>query len=577
MGNVISNVSHPQFDLGGGVIGGIAPAGGVYPLSLALTTAGRLGFYIDYSELTAASTHKFYICRTHGTSGAVSVTYTTSGDDHTSVTGSVAWADGDASIHVVDVPVTAGNLSTHDAAGLGEHRITMQLSAPTGSAVLHHESYSRAYGVIDNATMIASDANAVFYDSAAGAGTGTQASPYNNFYTAMTAMGSKRYFYGKGTSTVDSTNLGFGATYTLPVPTSRAGEATRAYVRNWPAATWTVTGTGTDKAGFYTLSGEDYHTYRGIDFSALDSSSQANGFGIFYHSGNSSGINIELCTADDINGGNANNGAYMVWGVDGAKVWRCTSNNIQKIGDNTNENTAGIFSYTGKNISVQRCEATASNSLIYHKEVGTAFDATASVRFCIDSTLVGIHFGGSGSASVPHSYTVVQGNLFKANAGIGIYHNTGVPGTNGTTNAAKHWWAGNVFDGRGAGENAAIHGRQSYEAGVFNNIMNNCRKVWADYQDTTAYGAVFEFADYNNEYGTTLTSERYEWKGVDYTTAAALFTAGGYAANDVNGDPVFTNTATNDYTLATGSASIGAGVGGTDCGIYLTKQEVIGA
>ena len=52
-------------------------------MSIALTTAGRLGFYIDYSELATTGTHTFYVTRTHGTAGAVSCGYTTGGDAHT--------------------------------------------------------------------------------------------------------------------------------------------------------------------------------------------------------------------------------------------------------------------------------------------------------------------------------------------------------------------------------------------------------------------------------------------------------------------------------------------------------------
>ena len=40
-----------------------APPVTSYPLDIDLTTAGRVGFYIDYSELSSAGTHKFYIAR----------------------------------------------------------------------------------------------------------------------------------------------------------------------------------------------------------------------------------------------------------------------------------------------------------------------------------------------------------------------------------------------------------------------------------------------------------------------------------------------------------------------------------
>jgi hypothetical protein len=43
-------------------------------MSLSLTTAGRLGFFIDYSELETVGTHNFYVTRTHGSQGAVGCT-----------------------------------------------------------------------------------------------------------------------------------------------------------------------------------------------------------------------------------------------------------------------------------------------------------------------------------------------------------------------------------------------------------------------------------------------------------------------------------------------------------------------
>ena len=46
-----------------------------FPLNITLSTAGRVGFYVDYSELATTGTHIFYVARTHGTAGAVSVSY----------------------------------------------------------------------------------------------------------------------------------------------------------------------------------------------------------------------------------------------------------------------------------------------------------------------------------------------------------------------------------------------------------------------------------------------------------------------------------------------------------------------
>lgn len=542
--------------------------GDVYPLSIVSSTAGRIGFYVDYSELATTGTHKFYVCRTHGTSGAVDVSYSSLGDSHTSVSGMLSWPDGDASIR--EVVVTVASKSA------GDHRMYLQLSSPTNGAVLHNGDYTRAYGVIDDAT-IAGDSDSVFYDSAAGVGTGTQADPYGSLYTAIANAGSKRYIYCKGVLTPDGTNTasnGFPAVDCIDAPATRASEDSRVYIRNWPGFTFEVDGLAeTNNMGFYTLGGESYHTYRGIDFKNLDCTGvgTAPGAGIYYHYGSSSAINIEHCTADNING-SANNGAWMLWGVDGGKIWRCSSNNIQKSGDTTNTNTAALLTYQGKNLSMQRCTAALSAQGVYHKQTILG-DVSTSARFNIfDTNEHGVYYGTAGGADPSHSYTICQSNLIK-NSGTGLGHSSSY---SDTLLGTKHWWCGNVFDSCGAGEVAAVHFHESFASNIFNNIMLDCRKVWANYIDDSALGEVVEYADYNHEFGTTLTSQRYEYRAVNYSTAAALDAAFVFAANDIESDPLFTNTAIDDYTLQIGSPALTTGIGGSEKGLYFTGLEVIG-
>jgi len=564
---------------------GDAPVSGdAAVLSLALSTAGRVSFYVDYSELATAGTHTFYVARTHGTTGAVSVNYATSGDTHTVVNGTLNWADGEANIKKFTVPVSSSDLTTHDASGLGEHRITATLSSPTGGLVLHNGTYTKAYGVVDNATMIASDANAVFYDSAAaGGGTGTQASPYNNIYTAITNLGAKRYLYGKGVTVPDQTNsTGAGGTATASCifpPATRTSEATRVYIRNWPGSTWDIDGateTTNGAAGFYTESGESYQTYKGIDFKNLDGTvtGTINGHGILYRYGNSVGINVEHCTADNING-TANNGAYQLWGVDGGRVWRCTSNNIQTNGDNTNGNTGGVYTYLGTNLSVQRCEFTNSAQGVFHKRFALG-DVSTAVRFCLfeTSTQEAIHYSTSGSGDPSHEYTLAQNNIIKSST-IGISHNSGY---NDASLGYKHAWSNNVFDSVAFGTIGAVHFNEAFSSQLYNNIFLDCRRIWNETSDSTGLKSPgVEYADYNLEFGTTLAGFFYGWKGTAYATAAALNTASGFAGNDTTGDPLFTNTASNDYSLQGGSPALTGGVSSTQQGIYLTGDEVIGA
>lgn len=565
-------------------------ASNVIPMTLSLTTAGRLGFFIDYSERTAVGTHTFYVARTHGSVGVVSVDYATSGDTHTASSGTMTWQDDDMGIKSFTVDVTAANLTNHQTTlGLGEHRIVARLSNPTNSGVLHFGTEeTKAYGVIDN-NVLASNANAVFYDSAAAStGNGTQATPYDSVYTAIAAIGTKRYLYGKGTTVVDGTFSasfdGFAATKYIPVPATRTGESTRVFVRNWSGNTWTISDNGVDTnvGGFLAFNtNESFCTYKGIDFLNLDNSTSSDGFGVYYRYGSPKSINIEVCTANNINGRTGgNHGGYMLWGVDGGKVWRCVADNIQNGGDNTNGNTGMFYTYLGLNISVQRCEATNCANLIHHKRIATAFDVSTSVRFCKDATEYGVHYGASGSSGVPHAYTIVQCNFLLpvVGANTGITHSAGDQGLNGSNNGGKHWWCNNVFYERGSGEQAAIHVRQAYSAAIFNNIMLDCRRVWADYRDSSATGADIEYADYNCEFGTTLPDYRYEWKAVDYATATLLNAANpAYAGNDINQAPLFTDADNGDFTLQPTSPALTNGVGGTQQGAYLGNFYTVGA
>lgn len=558
-------------------VAAVAAGGGDVKLyNISLTTAGRFNFYRDYSELTGVGTHTFYVQRTHGTVGQCSVDYAVTGDASDNASGTLTWADGETGIKSFTSVIST-------KADNGLHNVTATLSNPTNSAVLHDGTDTVAYGVIDDSS-VPSDSDAVFYDSAAGGGgSGTAASPYNSIYTAITALNSsgKKYLCGKGTTIPDGTNTAFNADSNpqcINVPSTRANEAVRAYIMAWPGFTWAIDGAGgTNKLGFYAYSGESYLTFRNIDFTALVNTSASNGAGIFFHYGGSGRINIEYCTADNINGAAGyNNGAYMVWGVTSAKIWRCTSNNIQTNGDNTNTNTAGVFTYDGESVSVQRCEFTNSDSAVYHKRIATVGDV--STRFCFNhaQTAYGLHYGASGGSGVGHAYAIIQGNLFEGCTSGAVNH---TPGDSPVSLGPKTLYVtNNVFDACGSGEIAAIHTRHERDSIFFNNIMYNCRKVWADYVDSSGLGGTeIEYADYNLESGTTLTSQRYEFRITNYSTAAAISSAHGFATNDNEANPVFTDATNDDYTLDTGSPGLTGGVDSTEQGIYLTGVEVLGS
>ena len=546
--------------------------GAFFPLALSgLSGAGRIGFYIDYSELSAPGLHNFYICRTHGSTGAVSVRYRSYGDTHTSVQGTLSWADDDISIHRVQVKVPNKTA--------GAHRMYLQLSDPTGGAALQFgATHTVAYGVIDDGTV---STDAIFFDAAAAAnGTGTQASPYNSIYDAISNVGTARHLYGSGNVRVDGTNTAtpIGASvHCIAAPTSRTNESDRLYIEQWPGkAKFSIQGTGTRASGFLaTTSGQgSWVTYRNIGFSNLGGINAGFACGIGYdYRASAAGVNVELCQFDNINAASGSNTAGVLpWGLNGMKIWRAKSNDIKVSGNARNNNSGGIvLTYNGENISVQRCRASNSGHGIMHKRVSTSrTDVSINARFN-HFINVDVDYSASSLTGKSHSYSIVQGNLFESSRGI-LRHNTN---NRSNVGVKAGWWVGNVFDGSGSGEIAAIYVRMANGAIIANNIMYRCQKVWGDEVDYSAYSDI-EYANYNHEHGTKNPSQRYEWRAINYLTAAALNAASGHEANPSTGDPRFRDVNNDNYTLLANSAAKGKGIAGSDPGIYLTGIERIG-
>lgn len=550
----------------------------VKAISVAVTGAGRIGFYVAYSELTGTGTHTFYVQRTHGTSGAVSIDYASAGDTHTTTSGTISWGDGEADIKsfTVAVPTKASN---------GDHRIYVTLSNPVGGAAVHTPS-QKAYGIIDDSTVPA-DADAVFYDSAAGTGTGTAADPYGSIYTAIANVGSKKYICGKGTTTVGTTdNISFnggGAVDCIFLPSGRVSEATRLTIKGWPGFTWTVTGgAGTTKAGFYsdgsggTVGDSSFITFRDIDFSTFDTTgtSAAENGGINYFKTQCTDVTVEYCTFDNING-SSNSAGVNAYNLDGLKVWRSTVNNVQFNGVNTNQDAPAFMHYDGTNHVYERNTATNCGGFVFEKSTKTG-TIQAKVSFNIVKTVVGYTQGAFATSTAEVNYSLIQGNLFKNNT---LYYAVYYRGASAVGND-KQWIFSNVFDNCGAGTQGAIYSKDTYELQIFNNISYNSRMFLDIYEAVASQSdptkTQVTYANYNHLYGSTLNDYRYF--ATYYATSAALNAVySNLAGNDSSGDPLFTNTATDDYTLGGGSPCLTTGVGGTDKGIYLAGIEVIGA
>jgi len=543
----------------------------VRQMNLALASAGRLSFYIDYSERTDIGKHKFYVCRSHGTSGSISVDYESFGDNHVNVKGTLTWNDGQADIKAFEVDVPTKNN--------GMHRTYVKLSNPTGGAELQNGTNTIAYGVIDDET-IANNSLSVFFDTELSVnGDGSLLNPYNNIYDAIQNVGTKRYIYGKGTVTPNGTNknkIGGGEFNCISPPASRLDEESRVFIMNWPGYKLVVDGAGNSNCnGFYTKNEASFQTFRGIDFKNINVTGVTgfnNAAAIFNHYGDSKMVNIEYCTADNING-SSNVGAFLPWGVDGGKIWRCAANNMQIKGDNTDHNTAGVFYYSSTNLSIQRCEFTNSANGVYMKRM-EAGHVVASVRFSIFKTSVGILYGYGSTGQEPN-FSVVQGNLFKnCNKYCAIQH-TGA----GSNQQGKQWICNNVFDSCGGGDNGAIKSVDTYHHQIFNNIFYNCVKMWdmpetLDAQSNTSK-PVIEYANHNNEFGTV--GVMYEHLGTTYDSALKIKSATGFAQNDTSYDPKFIDPSVNNYRLAADSPCMTGGINNVSQGIYLTGVEKLGS
>ncbi|GAB1264211.1 hypothetical protein NBRC116492_10200 [Aurantivibrio infirmus] len=522
---------------------------------------------MDYSELTSTGEHVFLVTRTHGTSGPVSAQFSSHGDAHDTVSGTLNWADGDASILSIRVNVPSKTP--------GDHRIYLQLSNPTGGAALHFSNHTRAYGVIDDGT-IAPDNEAVFFDTNLGSnGNGSQNSPYNNIYDAIANVGAKRYIYGRGTVVPDSTNQGspYGQNVNcISVPASRNSEANRCIIRNWPGSTLTVNGNGGNYvSGFLSTSNESYHTYRGITFINMVTASGAGtpAWGIWYHYGTTAEINVELCDFDNINGGvGENHGGVNLYGITAGRVWRCKFSNIQTNGDNKNGNTGGVYSYLGNYLSVQRCEfAPTMAKGIFHKRTQTG-DISLCSRFNI---FRGCHltYAISGGGNPGHAGILVTNNLFIGSGAALVHHSDQV-----VSQQNQNQISNNYFYQCGVFDQGAIQNFGGADFKIFNNIFDNCRWVYSDEQgfggDTPSY------FDHNIAFNTQSNFALDNYNLFSATAYAASFNAN-FNQNASAGNPRPTNTATEDFTLQNSSAAVAAGTGGVDAGIYLTGLEKIGA
>lgn len=572
-------------------------SGGEVALTLSVTGAGRIGFYMQQSELSTTGTHVFYVQRTHGTSGAVGVSYQSSGDTHTTTSGTLSWADGEADIKAVQVPVPTKSAN-------GDHRIILTLSSPTGGAVLHQGTDTIAMGVIDDGTIATS--NAIFIDAYAGTdGSGTEGSPYNNWTSVRNNLASStRYVYiknylnpsetGSGATAPSGTGDGyhFEVKGTTVATTQRASEADRLYIRNWPGFEGGIDGTkdrsgntitqATNGGGFKCDDDADdiceYVTFRGLTLKNIHTTGLANtkayGIRIKANSGNlHERIGVERCTFDGMTA-SATSSTAAVYGEcqsggSGHYVWACNFDN--QLNDGGVDKQWGVEYFGGIHIVNQkntfnRCAG------IYEKETPTA--AQVGYQNSFNHLIEGSLRTGSQGSNQYSDYHITQSNLLDNNVTYDSVSPIHYDNDNALGDVDGLWATGNVIY---SPQTLSNRGAFDFRRTVNNVVMFN--NIIQDHRVMTRYDQVSnesEYQNYNCYYQDTDTGTMFEYNATNYANLAAHVSGTTFDDNSIDTDPQFTNPATDDFTLGGSSPCAGTGLSGTDMGLYLTGDETLG-
>jgi hypothetical protein len=557
-------------------------------MSLSLTTAGRLGFFIDYSELETVGTHNFYVTRTHGSQGAVGCTWTAydSADGAQLATGSLSWANHSLDVLSFQVPVTSKPA--------GDHRIYVLLSNPTGGAALHHGDSTIAYGIIDDDTIATS--NAIFIDAdAVTNGTGTQASPYNNWYSARDAvLTTTRVVYIKGLMVPDSTDDDYASLTVKHLKLSstfegRASESQRLVIRNWPNFVGGINGNGQDEvAGFLINSGEsftdsvEYITFKGLTITNLRN--EAGGIifgrceairllgGLSQPVGHVTGERLTISNL--LSGSNA---ATAVWYNEQAhslKMWGCTITNTLYANKDT-LNLLAFETYGTPNCSIQNNFFSDTAGGIFEKEgLKSGVGIGMTVRFnVINSGQIYVSTQGGSPLMDWHIFSHNILNSTKETS-----HSTPVNLRQSSTSfiTTKTQIYNNVFyDYDYSSLGHITVGSAGYEGLImFNNMFHESDDAIRIQPGTDAP----EYWDYNFYQNNVLTRQprvaNREFPQIDLAT---LQSTSSYEQNAVTGNPVFVDVVNGNFTLAENSPAISGGLSGTTMGAFAQDFIKIGA
>ncbi|MBT1450649.1 hypothetical protein KJ365_07110 [Glaciecola sp. XM2] len=562
----------------------------ILSLRLSLSGAGRLGFYIDYSELNTIGTHTFYATRTHGSQGAVSCTWTAydSADGTQLATGDLSWANDSLDIKSFEVNVP----SKPD----GEHRIYVMLSNPTGGAVLHHGDSTVAYGIIDDDTIATS--NAIFIDADATTdGDGSQSNPYNNWYSARDAvLTTTRVIYIKGLMIPDDTD---GSVQSARVNQKhfalkttfdgRNTESQRLVIRNWPTFTGGITGNGANDTTGFVLDGAStdthsikYVTFKGLSIINLDNTVGPNpelsiGFGILLFGGETdviSHITAENITVDGILSGQSSATAvFKCNSASNIKMWRWHIQNAEYL--SLNDRSLFAFQcYNTDNVSIQRCSFTETSGGIYEKEGLDGNKVGMSVRFNIFDTSQVLYATQDGLNAL--DFQIVQSNVFNSPSQRSFTPPIRFTSSSTVISSSKQLISNNVFYNHETGSSDAVISvdREGWEGLIiYNNIFQDVVRGWRFSNGVSAP----EYINYNLYHNEAFTKQPNFFLSSPLAGLQAVKDETAFEANSLAIAPQFLNTSNDNFKLKSNSPAIGNGVDGTNMGVYLSGIERIGA
>lgn len=551
------------------------------PVRLKLPGAGRLGFYIDYSELDDVGTHTFYVTRTHGSSGVVGCTWTA----YDSINGSelgkgtLRWENESLDIKAFSVDVLEKPV--------GDSRIFVLLSDATGGAELHHGDNTVAYGIIEDGTL--TDENSLFIDAESKSnGDGSYEKPFNNWYSARDAVTlATRTIFIKGMMIPDGTDKTGGSDTSCFLLTANMGgrtsETQRLVIRNWPGFSGGIDGGGQNHCTGFFIDGRlstnnlEYITFRNLNATRLDNSLR-NHFShpcYFLRTKGDSGSVVGKITAEKINidgivsGANAAIASWFSENCSNLKMWRWNVANTSHVGKEYELNT--FECYRTDNVSIQRCTIERTAGGIYQKE-GFVDEAKVgmSVRF---NHLKGayVRFSTQGNRKA-QDFSIVQSNIFDDAHRRHISGPLRFDMNSTSSHTSSHVISNNIFYNYDFSTYADItFGNYGYHGVVIYNNIHYKSKRPLTFNKGVSPAAYIDFNHYEYSAGTPPT---FRYLSRDDVSLKFLKDKTSFFENSSVGNLSIDK---NTWRVTNSSRIFNSGLNNTNKGIYLVGNERIGS